>query len=459
MGAEGAKVGLRWFAVAFACAQTATYYTDFPTGVEPVAWIANAAFAVAVVGLTVAWAWQRRRPFTREGRGTLGLVGLMVDGSFAAALCWIYAFDPTTAIFVTMYVVAVEAAWRYALRGAVVTMLVLGASYAARDAWATDHYGIDMVAASITFRIGIGMLIAVVAGLMAERARTEHARLEHALAAEREAAKALRSLDELRSTFLSAVSHELRTPLTSIMGFSLTLRDRTKVDDDQVAMLDHVVEQAARLERLLEDLLEIERLGRGVVGLHRERADVGALVTGLALAHARASGRRLRIDAPPTDGWVDCGKFERVVDNLLANAIKYSPDTTEVRVVVRRERSGVLVCVDDDGPGVPESMRDSIFAPFERGALTSQAQPGTGIGLSLVDRLARLHGGRAWVEDGAPHVDAAGQPRHDGQPGRDAKPHHDGQPHRDVQRSGRGSGHGASFRVWIPDDREGASAR
>jgi signal transduction histidine kinase len=97
-------------------------------------------------------------------------------------------------------------------------------------------------------------------------------------------------------------------------------------------------------------------------------------------------------------GIVDPGKVERIIDNVVGNAVKYSPEDSVVHVHVTREAQGVLMIVDDEGPGVPEEMRASIFEPFERGLLTSAHQPGTGIGLSLVDRFARLHGGRAWVE-------------------------------------------------------------
>jgi signal transduction histidine kinase len=119
--------------------------------------------------------------------------------------------------------------------------------------------------------------------------------------------------------------------------------------------------------------------------------DIGARVGGRV-------GREIDIDADgDVSAVIDGAKAARILENLVGNAAKYSPEGSHIHVRVNRFGSGVLLVVDDEGPGVPEALRRSIFAPFERGNLTSSHQPGTGIGLSLVDRFARLHGGRAWA--------------------------------------------------------------
>ncbi len=397
--AEGVIVVVRWLAVAFAVVQTATYYRPFPEGVEAVAWIVNAVFAAAALLLTIAWLRARRRGDRTSA--TIKVTSLVVDGGFSLALSWIYAFDVETAIFATMYIIALEGAFRFGMRGALLTTAALTLGYVARDAWAASHYGTDFLVASISFRMGVCLMLAVIAGGMVERYNREHDRLIGALDRERDVASALRSLDDLRSTFLAAVSHELRTPLTSILGFALTMQDRSdELTPSTRAMLDHVVDESRHLERLLEDLLDIERMGRGSVSIVRASTDVTETVRRIvAKAEARA-GRRIEVDAAGAAvvGVVDAGKLERIVDNLVGNAVKYSPETSRVYVHVTREGNGVLMVVDDEGPGVPEELRTTIFQPFERGLLTSAHQPGTGIGLSLVDRFARLHGGRVWVE-------------------------------------------------------------
>jgi len=423
--AEGVIVVARWLGVVFAILQTLTYYRPFPGNLEQVAWGVNAAFGVAALLLTIAWLRRDRSPapVAPERRDVLGFVGFAVDATFAMVVTWIYAFDADTAIFAILYVVALEGAFRYGMRGALLTSALLTVGYVARDVWAHGHYGTEIYPVSITFRMGICFLLAAVSGGMVEQYRREHQRLVEALERERMSARALRSLDELRSTFLAAVSHELRTPLTSILGFALTMQDRSEeLSDESRMMLEQVVGESRHLEQLLQDLLDIERMGRGGVSITRARTDVCALVRALAREQQERSGRPVHVDAleDRVEAVVDLAKVERIVDNLLGNACKYSPERTAVIVHVQRADTGVLFVVDDDGPGVPESMRASIFEPFERGALTSSHQPGTGIGLSLVDRFARLHGGRAWVEPRA------------------------------------GAATGSSFHVFLPDGPEGS---
>jgi signal transduction histidine kinase len=95
---------------------------------------------------------------------------------------------------------------------------------------------------------------------------------------------------------------------------------------------------------------------------------------------------------------VDAPKVERILENLLANAVKYSPEGTPVCVRVERVPEGAILSVEDSGPGVPEDIRESMFEPFRQGDNASAHSPGVGIGLSLVARFAELHGGRAWWE-------------------------------------------------------------
>jgi signal transduction histidine kinase len=394
-------VVVRWAGVVFACVQTATYYLPFPAHVELAAWIVNGLFALAAAAITVAWLAAPRVDGVPQTGRRLAALSMCVDAAFALAVTWIYAFDPNTAIFAVLYIVAIEGAFRYGQRGALGTMAVFGIAYAARDVWASRVFDdVDLLPASISFRVGVGFLLAAVAGAMAERSEREHRRLQVALESERQVAAALRSLDELRSTFLAAVSHELRTPLTSILGFSLTMQDRSpELSSSSRMMLDHVVDESRHLEQLLEDLLDIERMGRGSVVLDRHATDVVAIASEAAARIARRSGRDVHVDAPATTANLDPRKVERILDNLLGNAVKYSPDDSVVKLRVIVEDDGVHLVVEDEGPGVPDELRTTIFQPFERGQLTSAHQPGTGIGLSLVDRFARVHGGRAWVCD------------------------------------------------------------
>jgi PAS domain S-box-containing protein len=206
-----------------------------------------------------------------------------------------------------------------------------------------------------------------------------------------------KKVDDLREGILSTVSHELRTPLTAIVGFAATLRERTLDPAVNASLLDHLLEQAQKLHRLLSDLLDLDRLRHGFVRPTFERVNVAELVEQV-VEDRRDDDHAITLEAQPVHAEIDAAKVERIVDNLLANAIRHTPAGTDIRVRVEPRDSGVLIAVDDRGPGVPVGERQSIFEAFRRGA-DATTTPGTGVGLSLVAQFTELHGGRVWVEE------------------------------------------------------------
>lgn len=212
----------------------------------------------------------------------------------------------------------------------------------------------------------------------------------------------LRDLDSMKNEILAAVSHELRTPLTSVLGLAETLQlwgDKLK-HEQRSELAARIVANAKHLEGLLTDLMDVDRLKRGIVGPSFKRADVGALVRRVVTRTTSMLGvGRVTVAAPRAIVHIDAGKVERVVENLLVNAIKHTPPGTRVEVQVDQEDDGgVIISVLDEGPGVPDEEKSAIFEPFARGN-GSRSTPGTGIGLSLVARFVALHNGRVWVED------------------------------------------------------------
>jgi len=206
-----------------------------------------------------------------------------------------------------------------------------------------------------------------------------------------------RRVEEVQENILSSVSHELRTPLTAILGFALTLKQRwpTLTDEGREQMIDLVAQQATRLERLLNDLLDVDRLRHGRLRAEAQRTDMGELIAGVLAT--RATTRPVEVDAEGVVGILDPAKVERIVDNLLANAERHTPPDSPIWVKAERNGSGVLLRVDDRGPGVPDSEKEEIFRSFTRGSASGPL--GVGVGLSIVAQFAALHGGRAWVED------------------------------------------------------------
>jgi PAS domain S-box-containing protein len=207
-----------------------------------------------------------------------------------------------------------------------------------------------------------------------------------------------KGLEQLRENILATVSHELRTPLTSILGFAVTLKEHgtSLVGRTRDEIIGHLVEQAEKLDRLLSDLLDLDRLRHGSAGPKFRATDVAALVHQVADGYGQDG--RVEIDAEPVVAEVDAARLERIVENLLANAIKHTPPGTDVRVRVAANGDTFLLTVDDRGDGIPEHDRESVFELFNRGE-AHESLPGAGIGLALVAQFAAVHHGRAWVED------------------------------------------------------------
>jgi PAS domain S-box-containing protein len=208
-----------------------------------------------------------------------------------------------------------------------------------------------------------------------------------------------KQLDELRDTILSTVSHELRTPLTSIVGFAMTLRHRGQTLEPAAysEIVDHLAEQSQRLQRLLADLLDLDRLRLGLIQPTFRPTDVAELVERI-VADRQADSARVELEAERAVAEIDGAKVERIVENLIVNAVKHTPPGTAISVRVQNQDGGVLIAVDDRGPGVAAAERDAIFQLFQRGDQVAGV-PGAGVGLSLVSQFAALHGGRAWVEE------------------------------------------------------------
>jgi signal transduction histidine kinase len=229
------------------------------------------------------------------------------------------------------------------------------------------------------------------------RSRTE---IEHALETEREVAARLRAVDEMKNAFLRAVSHDLRTPLTVVLGAAITLqRDDVDLQASEVQEMSALIETNARkLDRLLRNLLDVERLARGVIEARRQPTDVDTLVATVVDESGICRDRIVHVDAPPLVVHIDPAQTERILENLLVNARRHTPEDATIWVRASYEAEGLLLRVEDDGPGIPVELRQAIFEPFRRG-VPDDPSPGTGIGLSLVAQFAELHGGRAWVED------------------------------------------------------------
>jgi len=211
---------------------------------------------------------------------------------------------------------------------------------------------------------------------------------------------------QLRDDFVSGVSHELRTPLAQIRMFA-ELQDAGKLasPEDRERAISVIHREARRLSHLVENILQFSRL-RYAEGpdMPKEELDLGeALEEGLDAMTPllRDRSATLRYEAEP--GLVvraNRDSLTRIVVNLLDNAVKYGPPGQEVSVEVRRLDGAARLSVQDQGPGIPPADRPRVWKPYRRLERDVKARlPGTGIGLSVVAELTRMHDGRVWVEN------------------------------------------------------------
>ncbi len=251
---------------------------------------------------------------------------------------------------------------------------------------------------------------------MSERAELEQRRiaaLQAELAARQLAERAqqqlteqnerLQIIDENRNQFLAIVSHELRTPLTSIVSFIELIRGEAEgLTPEGLSFLDIIERNADRLHRLVGDLLMLDRLEAGALPLELTEvsipelvaeavrsAEPGAVKQGIKLEGKAAAG-------PPVQG--DSRRLMQVMDNLIANAVKFSHRRGRVRVTAACRQGMWQIDVTDSGIGIPPEERDKLFRRFVRASNARTAGlPGSGLGLSIVKVLVEMHGGHVDV--------------------------------------------------------------
>ena len=209
-----------------------------------------------------------------------------------------------------------------------------------------------------------------------------------------------------RDEFLAMLAHELRNPLTPIRSAAYML-GRLEIDDEVfLACREMVDRQVRHITRLVDDLLDVSRIELGKVDLRRETVDVDEIVTGAVQAcsaaieahhhmfSVRLSHAKLTVIADPV-------RLEQVIENLVLNAVKFTPSGGSIEVDVTRDHEFAVISVADNGAGIQPGMLESIFDLFTQDSVTlARSKGGLGIGLTLVRRLVELHGGtvRAFSE-------------------------------------------------------------
>ena len=215
----------------------------------------------------------------------------------------------------------------------------------------------------------------------------------------------LRRLERVRRDFVANVSHEFKTPLTAIQGFAETLLGGALDDKtNRKRFVEIIREHAWRLARLTDDLLKLSRIEAGRLELELRPVSVQALVNGcVETARLQADPKGLQIHVhladglPPVRG--DGVQLAEVLQNLLDNAVQYTPPSGQIDVKAQSNGNEVTFTVADTGIGIPQSDLERIFERFYRvDAARSREAGGTGLGLSIARHIVDAHGGRIWVE-------------------------------------------------------------
>lgn len=238
-----------------------------------------------------------------------------------------------------------------------------------------------------------------------ERVATQRA-LELALARERASVERLREVDQLKDTFVSSVSHELRTPITSIMGYLELLEDGGfgELTEEQGAAIGRIDANSRRLLLLIDDLLVLSRVqDRGLENHHvdLDLRDVVVAAHDVVAPAAERAGVDFSYDVPegsvPYVGDVD--QLERVLVNLMSNAVKFSPDGGAVATRLVPAHREVQMTVSDTGMGIPADEQVRLFTRFFRSSSArGRAIQGSGLGLSIAKAIVERHGGTITVE-------------------------------------------------------------
>ena len=219
-----------------------------------------------------------------------------------------------------------------------------------------------------------------------------------------EARRKVEDLSRLKDEFLSIASHELRTPVTSIKGYTQLAKTliRERDLDTSEEYLDIALDQIDRMSRLILELLDVSRIETGRLEIRHEPIDWSAFVRDLVHRHHTAvSDRRFHLNVPNSRLFVggDRDRLEQVLGNLLENAVKYSPEGSEIFVNVEERGDQIITSVSDRGIGIPTDELAQVFERFHRGRQVSSTNyGGLGLGLYITRQIIERHGGTIWVE-------------------------------------------------------------
>ena len=377
----------RAFAVPWGLFQVVTYNTlPYPPGVEPIGLGLVALIVVGNGALALALRHAKSLPATR----LTAVASVTFDLVLIQGFVWLFAFDPITALWAITFIVPLEGAILFQLAGAMWTWAGVTVLYAAREMWGSSQYGYPLEWNSVSFRMGIAFIVALVAGLMARDLLLQRSRLYDAL-------RDLQRVDKLRSALVSTLAHDVRNPLTTIRGVHQTLIKRGDSLDPSKAsdLLEIADHQSERLERLATELLDLARLEEGRLELDVQPVRLREAVDNALTYLPEDTSIDVRVDEEIRVA-ADPRRLQQIFVNLASNALTYGAPPYAIEAAARDGK--VSVRFRDTGPGISEEDRHALFEAFRvRGGRGS-----VGFGLAIVKALAEAQGGSVAYEPNSP---------------------------------------------------------
>jgi signal transduction histidine kinase len=355
---------------------------------ELLGWFLSASGVISLILGAMVIRWAGGRVNSVRWRVALaygvGLVVALVNVVSTSALMFLSPHDLGLLLLLLAFAGVISLAFAWVVAGALTAQIQELSGAATR-----------LASGDLTTRVGqhgadeIGQLAAAFDN-MAER-------LEQAFARER-------ALETSRRELITAVSHDLRTPLATTRAMVEALADQVVTDPQDVQRyLKLILQETQHLSRLIDDLFELSQIDSGALRLDCVALDLSELASEtLAAYQVPAAERRIRLEECGTEPALvqaDPERLQRVLRNLLDNALRHTPAGGLVRACTAVEESSVLLSVDDTGPGLPAEDLERIFDRFYRAEPSRQRESGgAGLGLAIARGLVRAHHGRIWAE-------------------------------------------------------------
>jgi two-component system NtrC family sensor kinase len=212
----------------------------------------------------------------------------------------------------------------------------------------------------------------------------------------------LKELDRMKNDFVHTVSHDLRSPLTALLGYTELLDRIGPLNEQQHEFLNRIQASVQHITNLVNDLLDLERIEAGF-DTRRESVYIESVLK-YTLDTFEAQARAKKINLTSTLG-ADISplranpiRIRQLLDNLVGNAIKYTPEQGKIHVIVAARDKQIILQVTDNGPGIPQPEQARIFDKFYRASNVPEGTQGSGLGLAIVKSIVESHHGRIWVE-------------------------------------------------------------